>query len=128
MLLLRFFLCLGFVFCAASAFFFSSRSFLFLSLSNAFAFFSSSLAIFLSSLLIRCSKKLSLVVISTDLPVLIPGFRFLLGAVGSGSFSTSLKALDEELSETWVTKEKLDLASLGWLMASHSSYRESGKS
>ena len=57
--------------------------------------------------------------IDTDLPVLKPGFRFLFGAVGCGSFSTSLKTLAEERSETWVTIEQQDLASLGWLTATN---------
>ena len=67
--------------------------------------------------------------IGTDLPVLKPacGFRFLFGEAGCGSFNTSLRALVEELSETWVTKEEQDFDSLGWLTVSHSVYRESGK-
>jgi hypothetical protein len=60
----------------------------------------------------------------TDLPVLKPVYCLLLGALGSGSFSTSLKALAEEFSEMLLTKEPHDLAAL-WLMASHSAYRRS---
>lgn len=77
-----FVLYLGFVFCAASAFF-SSHSFLFFSLSN---------AIFLSLLLIQCSTNISLVM-GMDFPVLILIFTLLWGQLALDALALHSKYL-----------------------------------